>query len=191
MPQLCKICTSPNRKEYEKWLLDGKMSLRECSAEAHRLYSEIIPFVAFHRHKKHMTEFIEKAITAEEKAKLRKAQVFQEAYDSAARLKENIEVLSQMLGQELETGKLSLKEMGVIKGLLGEIRLTAIALDSMQDKYFKAETSEEEIMTFIEVIEKKDPEMASRLLELYLGVDKNGEKEKSVSRQTEIPSLPT
>lgn len=189
MPKLCKICQSSKRAEYEKWLLDGKMSLRECSAESQSLYSEVIPFVAFHRHKKHMTEFIEKAITAEEKSKLRKAKVFQEAYDSAARLKENIEVLSEMLSQELKAGRVNLREMNAIKGLLGEIRLTAIALDSMQEKYFKAETSEEEIMTFIEEIERKDPAMASKLLEIYLGVDKGGEEKKPVSRQAQIPSV--
>jgi len=178
MPPRCKICDSPNREEYEKWLLSGSKTLRECSNDAKAIYNEIITFVAFHRHKQHMTQFIERAISAEEKVKLRKAKVFKEAFDSASRLKENIDILSSMLTRSLQKANLTLKEMNTIKGLLGEIRFTSTALDSMQDKYLKAESSEEEIMKFIEAIEREAPDMASRLLEIYLGVSANAKKGK-------------
>ena len=132
MGRHCKLCSSPNRNEYEKLFLDG-WNIKDIWKYSRTKKNENIPYHSFVYHmRNHLEKVIESGVKSSE---LRKERIRDEIYKTIAiseNLRKNIERVQKMIDEEMS--KRERKDTKLLLALLQEARQLYKLLMDYSDK---------------------------------------------------------
>jgi len=154
----CKVCSSPNREDYESLRITGT-SLNELSRIAQREYNEKISVPSFMGHmKNHMVviEGISEDALKSEKDRL----------DLDDIIKSNLDLERKLVEQLVQGDITEASIVNATKALLTEIRLTIDMLYRLRTDKFKSEVNMQAIVpTIIELIEDVPKDVKIQMIE--------------------------